>query len=835
MKQIVLNGEWQLRGGTLTDSLAARVPGCVHMDLLNAGKLDDPFYRDNESKQFWIGESDWTYERSFDLPAEFLTYPRVLLRSFGLDTLATVAVNGIVVGKADNMYRTWTFDAKPHLKAGENTITVRFDAPMPFLRQQEAEKGKLPAWVGNERLNGGAWLRKEPCNFGWDWGPKLVTSGIWRDIELIAFAARLSDVAIEQHHSSGQVSLNVQVKTDGETSDALTARVQVSFNGEVVASTVQPIVDHQTRAALTINQPQLWWINGMGEQPLYEVSVRLVKASGAVLDEQTRRIGLRTLTLERHNDQWGESFYFAINGLPFFAKGANWIPADTFAPRLQIETYQQLIHDAAAANMNMLRVWGGGIYEQDVFYDLCDQYGIALWQDFMFACGTYPAYDADFMSNVRAEAEDNIRRLRHHPSLALWCGNNELEQGLVDDTWTDRAMSWEDYDKLFDVLLREAVERLDPQRSYWPCSPHTSVGDRVNWMSAESGDTHLWSVWHGREPFEWYRTCYHRFVSEFGFQSFPEPATLKDYIEPADRNFTSYVMEYRQRSGIGNSTIIHYLLNWFRLPTSFENSIWLSQILQSLAIKYALEHWRRNMPRTMGALYWQLNDCWPGPSWSSIDSLGRWKALHYAAKRFYAPLLISGLEDADKGTIEVHVTSDLADEKQGQVRWSLTNVAGDTLGNGELEATIPPYQNTRLTTLDFSEAIAKLGVREVLVWLELWVDGKLVSENMVLFARPKHLNLLPPDIQYDVREVGDRRFEVTLTCRKLALWVWLSSADGEYQYSDNFFHLLPGTEKVIEVTTQQPQTANELRERLHLQSLVNTYEEAVLQQGKAAG
>lgn len=829
MKQISLNGEWRLQRTPHSEETAALVPGCVHLDLMRSGQLKDPFYRDNEARQFWIGETNWTYERRFDVPAEFLKHERALLRCFGLDTLATIEVNGAPVGRADNMYRVWLFDVKPQLKAGENRIAIRFDAPMPFLRKQDAERGVLPSWAKNDRLHGGGWLRKEPCNFGWDWGPKLVTSGIWRDIDLIAFDARIDDIAIEQQHTSlGQVSLSIQVKTDHHTSDSLITRVQVTLDENIVAFAEQSLANDLADIKLTIDQPRLWWVNGMGEQLLYNVSVQLVGTDGTLHDEQTRRIGLRTLTLERHKDEWGESFYFAINGVPFFAKGANWIPADTFVPRLTPDDYRRLIRDAAAAHMNMLRVWGGGIYEQDEFYALCDEYGIAIWQDFMFACGTYPAFDAGFMANVRAEAEDNVRRLRHHPSIALWCGNNELEQGLVGDEWTDRTMSWEDYGKLFDVLLRDVVESLDPNRPYWPCSPHTPVGDRRNWMSPESGDTHLWAVWHAREPFEWYRTCFHRFVSEFGFQSFPEPASLKDVIEPEDRNITSYMMEYRQRSGIGNSTIIHYLLEWFRLPTSFENGIWLSQILQGMAIKYAVEHWRRNMPRTMGALYWQLNDCWPGPSWSSIDSLGRWKALHYIARRFFASLLISGLENIEAGTVEVHVTSDLPDEQRGAVRWRVTDLEGQIARDGELEVTIPPCRNTRAATLDLSDSIAQSGGRDALVWLELWINGERVSDNLVLFARPKHLNLLPSEIQSSVRQTGERRFEVDLTASHPALWIWLSTPDGECTYSDNFFHLLPGQPKVVEIVCEQDVTANELNRRLRVQSLVDTYAESPL-------
>ncbi|HEX3054468.1 MAG TPA: glycoside hydrolase family 2 protein [Aggregatilineaceae bacterium] len=808
--KISLSGEWELYRAGENQSIRAVVPGCVHLDLLRAKQIEDPFYDDNESDLLWIGETDWTYTRRFRVTAEFLQQPTILVRCHGLDTLAAVEINGIAVGKADNMFRVWEFDVKRLLQVGENTISVRFDAPMPYLRAKEAETGVLPGWVGNYRQNGGGWLRKEPCNFGWDWGPMVVTSGIWREIELIGFEARLTDVHIEQEHqANGQIRLNIhpQVETGG-----LGVRVEIAYGDTVVARAEQP-VGHDVQ--VLIEQPKLWWVKGMGEQPLYEVTVQLVGENNQLLDEWQRRIGLRTLSLERHVDEWGESFHFAINGVPFFAKGANWIPADTFAPRLTRTDYEKLIRDAAAANMNMLRAWGGGIYEADDFYELCDEYGIAVWQDFIFACATYPAFDTEFLENVRAEAVDNIRRLRHHPCIALWCGNNELEQGLVGDQWTDQTMSWEDYDKLFNTLLPEVVQAVDPQRAYWPCSPHTSVGDRTNWMSPESGDAHLWGVWHARQPFEWYRSCFHRFVSEFGFQSFPEPSTINSMIKAEERNLTSYGMEYRQRSGIGNSTIVHYLLEWFRLPNSYESSIWLSQILQGMGVKYGVEHWRRQMPRVMGTVYWQINDCWPAPSWSSIDVDGRWKALHYMARRFYAPLLISGVENMEAGTVDIHVTSDKLDPCDGTVTWELISTTGEVIRKGQSGVAIGAQQDTMIQTLDLNVDIQRVGQRNLVVKLMLHVNGKVESENLVLFVRPKHLTLVKPGIQV---RIDQQQAQIELSAEHPALWVWLSTPGGQAGFSDNFFHLFPGETKQISIEGETNLDA------VVIQSLIDTYQ-----------
>ena len=502
MERFNLNGAWTLHGPEPYGAVSASVPGCVHLDLLAAGLLSDLNYRDNEKEQLFIGETDWAFRREFEVTPELLAHECVLLRCAGLDTLATVRCNDLIVGFTDNMFREWEFDVKPFLLPGLNFLEVSFAAPMPYLRQMEADKGRLYAWsIGEHRLNSGAWLRKEPCNFGWDWGPKTVTSGIWRTIELIAFdTARLDDVRILQDHSTaGQVVVTVEGTVELLGDAALNARIALSFDGGEVAQADVEVVDGRFSAALVVEQPQLWWTNGLGAQPLYIVYVGL-HANGHELDAQTKRIGLRTLTLERHDDEWGGSFHFAINGVPFFAKGADWIPADPFSARVGRDQYAPLLQAAVDAHMNMLRAWGGGVYEDDSFFDLCDELGLAVWQDFMFACGTYPVTDAEFMDNVRAEARDNVRRLRHHASLALWCGNNELEQGLVGPEWTATTMSWVDYGKLFDELLPEVVAAEDPQRTYWPASPHTPVGERFNFNDPDSGDAHLWGVWHGRLP-----------------------------------------------------------------------------------------------------------------------------------------------------------------------------------------------------------------------------------------------------------------------------------------------------------------------------------------------
>lgn len=820
MQQQLLNGVWELTRSGQNTPIPATVPGSVQPALMAAGELHDLFFRDNELQQMWVGETDWTFSRAFDVSPELLNHDRVLLRCHGLDTIATVSINGAAIAQTDNMYRTYEFDVKPHLHAGSNTIQVDFAAPMPYQRRMDAEKGEMAGWVEPMRISTGAWIRKEPCNFGWDWGPKMVTSGIWRDIELVAFhTARLTDVEIMQHHEDGTVTLGVKVTAERLSDAPLTATVHITRDDRKISHTVIPMVDNIAETIIAIPDPALWWPNGMGEQPLYAVTVTL-SSGDETLDAQRRTIGLRTLTLERHADEWGESFYFACNGMPFFAKGANWIPITPYIGTETPERYETFVQAAADANMNMLRVWGGGIYEDDHFYHLCDRLGLTVWQDFMFACGTYPARDEDFMANVTAEARDNVKRLRHHACIALWCGNNEIEQGLPTPSWL-ATMSWDDYSYMFDQVLGDIVRELAPQTAYWPGSPHSPHGDRNDSNNPAWGDGHLWSVWHGKEPFEWYRTRPDRFCSEFGFQSFPAPRVIEEFTLPADRNITSYVMEHHQRSGIGNTTIIHYLLDWFRLPTSFDATVWLSQILQGMAMKYAVEHWRRNMPRSMGALYWQLNDMWPAPSWASLDWKGNWKALHYMAKRFFAPVLISGVEDAASGTVEMYATSDRSEAFEAEAVWTATDVAGKVLQSGSQTVTVEPHTSAHIGTANIAACIEQHTARNVLIWLELRADGEILSENLVLVARPKHMEFAAPEIGVSVQAAGENVFEVTLTAQAPALYVWLELPDAVF--SDNFFDLRANQPRTVTIKTNQAVDALDVQAALVIQSLLDTY------------
>ncbi len=795
-----------------------------------AGEIENPFYRDNEAKLQWITDENWIYERTFQAE-DWRGFDRVLLRCEGLDTIATITLNGVELGTADNMYRTWEFDVKQVLKPGRNTIRVRFESPLKYVERRAAGARATPGWAPSHETKLRPWIRKSPCSFGWDWGPVLTSSGIWRTIEIVAFdTVRITDLRVRQDHSrikQGLIGLDIDGTAEiGAGTGKIDAVGRVFYKGGVIAEARGEWVNGAVSLHVDIRNAQLWWPAGLGDQPLYEI-VLDAQQERVNLAHASRRVGLRTLRLDRHADAYGESFQFVVNGVPFFAKGANWIPADTFVTRLSRVEYARLVKAAAVANMNMLRVWGGGIYESDAFYDLCDEYGICVWQDFMFACATYPTYDEAWLANVRVEVEQNVRRLRHHPAIALWCGNNELEQGLVGDTWSSNQMSWEDYGKLFDKLIPEVVKDLDPARDYWPCSPHTPPpGDRREHWDPTRGDAHLWDVWHGRKPFEWYRTTAHRFCSEFGFQSFPEPRAVDTYTESCDRNVTSYVMEKHQRSGIGNTVIMHYMLDWYRMPVGFENTLWLSQIQQGMAIKYAVEHWRRNRPRCMGALYWQLNDCWPVASWASIDYDGRWKALHYMARRFYAPLLVSGVEKPEDGTVEIHVGNDLLKPFKGTVAWRVTRVDGTVVRDGTHAVAVAANSTALETTLKLADLIATFGERDLIVWLTMLdSDGSAVSWNIVTFCRPKHMELQEPKLKIDIRAWDDNSYAVTLTAKAPVLWLWVTLKNLEAKCDDNFICLEPDRPMRIRVTPAARMKLDDFRQALEIQSIWDTYQE----------
>jgi beta-mannosidase len=810
-----LNGAWEFRQAGQTDWRPAEVPGTVHQDLLRNGLIPDPFYRDNELKVQWVENADWEYRTKFDVVPVIAGKSHIDLVFDGLDTFAAVFVNGQKVAETDNMFRLWRFDVKPLIKAGSNEVRIVFDSPV---RREKMLEQKLSYKVPGEAPH----ARKAPYSFGWDWGPRLATSGIWRAVSLEAWdQARITDLDIQQDFSKkGEVTL--KVTTEVLADRALKADLQVSLDGgkpSVTLPLTMPKGTSRHQALVKIKNPKLWWPAGMGEQNLYVVHAGLLQG-GYLVGHVARRIGLRTMELVQDKDAWGHSFYFRVNGVPFFAKGGNWIPADSFLPRVSRDRYEQLLKSCQNAFMNMLRVWGGGAYESEDFYDLCDELGLVVWQEFMFACQMVPG-DAAFQDNVRAEAEDVIRSLRHHASIALWCGNNECEEGWFFWGWKDTLPPtvWDDYQKIFEGILPQAVQKFDPGRPYWPSSPHTlnKTGDP---RSEESGDMHYWGVWHGQEPFEVYQKHNHRFYSEFGFQSFPLLESVKTYALPEDWNIASPVMEQHQKNTEGNRLIMLYMLDWFRLPKDFESLLWTSQVLQAEGMKIAVEHYRSQMPRIMGALYWQIEDCWPVASWAGLDYSGTWKALQYYARRFYNPMLITAIPRGDK--LVVNAVSDHRGAKSAEFRWSVRTYGGEVIAEKTQAVSVEPGTSTVLLEAPLEELKKGRSEDEIYFACELVNGDKVYSSNIYHFSRLKRVNLPDPQITTSVT-VDCCAPVVELRSKNFAKDVTLAAPGCPGRFEDNFFDMLPGRVYKVRFLPAEGANLDLLKSKLRLRSLKDSY------------
>jgi beta-mannosidase len=819
-----LVGKWQFHQVGSKEWLPASVPGGVHTDLMAVNRIPDPFVADNEKRVQWVAESDWEYRTSFTCTKALLLEEKVFLVCDGLDTLATVLLNGNELGHTDNMFRQYQWEIKPILSAkGSNTLSIRFFSPVKYT----SEKQSLRNLAGvSQAIPGGSHLRKAPCQFGWDWGPQLPPIGIWKDIRLEGYSeARLADVHLNQEHSGGLVIASVRVKIEQRNEKPLITVVRITSPiGEIFEK--EAAITHQNEVVIKvpIPRPELWWPNGYGGQPLYKVEISLMQretSNKRLLDTRSIQIGLRKIELRQQEDQWGRSFIFVVNGVPILVKGSNWIPADSFPTRITDNMLEGLIQSAADTHQNMLRVWGGGFYEEERFYDLCDRYGILVWQEFIFSCSIYPLDEPDFLENVRMEVVENVRRLRHRASLALWCGNNEMEMGWVDWNW--KAPELQDlkdaYDRFFHHTLPDWCQAEDPDHSYWPSSPSSDTPFE-NPNGQRQGDSHYWDVWHGRKPFTSYRDQYPRFMSEFGFQALPPLTTIRTYADEPDWNMTSYIMEMHQKNASGNSIMVGQMLDTFRLPKDFDSLVYLSMALQAEGIRYGVEHWRRHPDRVAGIMYWQLNDCWPVASWSSLDYFGRWKALHYAARRFYAPVMLS-IEDKPPRQ-GIYVSNDLLEPWKGRVHWTLETLAGEVLISGDAPVLAAPQTATQVCEIDFSDRISEDNIRTLIFIADLSQGDRLVSRQTAGFAPVKHLSLEDPAISSDLHlEKGILNIE--LTSRSLALLVEVSLNDADVVFSDNYFNLPPG--RIVKVSCPLPAgwTLSRARKAFRLRSIYDSY------------
>ena len=823
-----LNKGWTFHAHDADRWLTARVPGCIHTDLLRHKLIPDPFWGSNEKDLQWIEERDWKYRCEFDFAPG--NQEHLDLVAEGLDTLATITLNGHRIARTDNMFLAHRFNIAKSVRPGKNTLEISFTSPMKHIRAHK-KPTDFPEW--NDPIGGSSLLRKEQCSFGWDWGPRFATCGIYKPIRLEAWSAnRIESVHITQSHGKDGVELTVTPRLAKKSPGEI--RGTVSLDGKVVAqiaaTDAMPRPGFQNRKS-KIRNPKLWWPHGHGDQPLYTVDLELIH-DGKVLDTWSERIGLRTIVLDRHADKFGESFQFVVNGRPVFAKGANWIPAHSFVNEAGRDFLDNLLTSATAAHMNMIRVWGGGVYESADFYDLCDEKGLLVWQDFMFACAQYPG-DKSYLASVQSEAEYQVVRLANRASLALWCGNNEIEQMPQEILKTPaRKKAYED---IFSRILPAAVAKYDDATPYWPSSPHNPEGYEKGHNNESAGDSHFWDVWHARHPVKRYEEKKFRFCSEFGMQSYSSPEVAATFCDPKDFHVFGPAMENHQKNAAGNLIILDYVSRLYRLPRDYAGLAYLSQLNQAHCMKVGIEHFRRSMPCTMGALYWQLNDCWPVFSWSSLEFGGKWKALHYAARRFFAPVLVSahipgdevtGIGNAVKSTIRqvhLHTVSDLPHPVTGRLSWTLFHLDGRILESGKKDVTLRYGQAKRQTTLDFQSALQTHGARNIYLRIHLVTKDGQVSGDTVFLTAPRFLELPRTRITTAVKRVTNQDFDLRFTSRGFQHRVQFEIPGIPHQAADNYFELYPGEPRTIRVRTRTETAIKRIRQALTTLSLAQTY------------
>ena len=777
--------------------LRANVPGSIHLDLLKHNIISDPFFGKNEFELQWISNKDWIYRVYFIPEKNLFLKNNIQLCFYGLDTYADIYLNEKIIISSDNMFHSFETKVKDILLPGKNELIVHFRSPLNEVKDKmDSLSHILPA--DNDRAGGTSpFTRKAAYQYGWDWGPCMVTSGIWKRVEIVGWDNWLiDDVIIKSNNVNDErAELIVEIKFIVDIVEHVEIVITESRTGQSV-NTSLTLEDglNSIKLPFNIDFPDLWWPHGHGDQTLHRFDISI--SSESCKYHSQKQYGIRDVTIIRTPDENGESFSISVNGKHIYAKGANWIPADFFTTRVNRKKYKILLQNAIDANMNTLRVWGGGIYESKYFYELCDEMGIMVWQDFMFACSMYPA-DNEILTSIEKEVRYQLQRLKGYACIILWCGNNEIASGWLSWGWKETLPKsvWEDYNKLYHNLLPHLCKEVDPERLYWPTSPGHSTKSPNEDQIYGSGDNHYWGVWHGGDGFGEFENNVGRFMSEYGMQSFPDLATIESFTNEKDRRLDSDVMNAHQKASLGTKNLMKYIEEYYNTNDNFESLILLSQVMQAQAIKSAVESHRRNMPYCMGTLYWQFNDCWPVISWSSIDYLGKWKALHYQAKKFFNPVLVSIIEY--KEFIEFHIVNDQHKDFHSVLYIELYRLDGSVIFDKSIEIKVKTFSSNIFYKIERDKLINGNNPSQLYLQAKLTIDGNVVSKNNLIFVPPKELGLQLPRFHHTINKDG-RKYNITIVADSFLCQLHLQSRNVFGLFSDNYFDVIPNEEVVVE-------------------------------------
>ena len=803
-----LNKSWQLKSLNKNKWINAIVPGNVHLDLLRDNFIADPFFGQNEAELQWISDKNWTYKLIFNTDQSIFSKGNIEIMFHGLDTYADVFLNKKKIISANNMFHPWSAEIKDILLPDVNELIVRFRSPLKEVSEKVKSMDYLLPADNDQAGKTSPHSRKAPYHYGWDWGPCLVTSGIWKGVELIGWDNwhvnyfQISNKNISKKNAELEVELDIVAEKENDlkiTVNELLTGLEFKNESRISGG------HNKLRFNISIPNPELWWPHGHGDQILHHFSFKVDTHNQ--YEHFEKKLGIRDATIKRIKDEKGESFEIHINDMPIYSKGANWIPADYFVERLDSDDYKRLLKDARNANMNTLRIWGGGIYEPDLFYELCDEMGIMVWQDFMFACSMYPA-GKTFLDSVEKEARYQVNRLKGYASVILWCGNNEVASGWLSWGWKKELPSsiWDDYSKLFHELLPKICGELDPKRLYWPSSPCHGTQQSDEDQIYGKGDNHFWGVWHGGDDFESFENNVGRFMTEYGMQSFPSLSMIESFTDEKSRTINSDVMNAHQKASLGTGNLMKYVEDYYQTNDDFDSVVVLSQIMQAEAIRFAVETHRRNMPYCMGTLYWQFNDCWPVISWSSIDYGGNWKALHYAAKKFFNPLLVSIRDLDDK--IEIYVVNDQHHSQESKLKLGFFNTDGTQLMQDSSEIKINPFSSTIVHSFDKDDFLGSNDLSAIVLRADLAADGKVLSRAHQFFRKPKHMKIPLPDYKVEIQPVKGK-YLITIRSKTFLFQIHLISMKVRGVFSDNFFDMLPDEVVIIDFEPGENQKLNE--------------------------